>query len=117
MPPISQLAELLRTMQPALNPGTYAFCVVPENADTASLRPLGTFREAEGTTVIVEEAAAIAHGLTPLFRAAWITLTVHSDLAAVRSAWCSSRTLVLTNAETNQGLVANPTTWKLVRLE
>ena len=26
-------------------------------------------------------------------------------------------TLVLTNAETNQGLVANPTTWKLVRLE
>lgn len=26
-------------------------------------------------------------------------------------------TLVLTNAETNQGPVANPTTWKLVRLE
>lgn len=28
-----------------------------------------------------------------------------------------SSTLVLTNAETNQGPVANPTTWKLVRLE
>lgn len=26
-------------------------------------------------------------------------------------------TLVLTNAETNQGPVANPTTWKMVRLE
>lgn len=28
-----------------------------------------------------------------------------------------SATLVLTNAATNQGAVANPTTWKLVRLE
>ena len=34
-------------------------------------------------TVILEEAAAAAAGLQPAFRAAWITLTVHSDLHAV----------------------------------
>lgn len=34
-------------------------------------------------TAIVMEADAAAHGLEPLFRAAWITLTVHSDLNAV----------------------------------
>jgi hypothetical protein len=31
----------------------------------------------------MEEGAAEAAGVTPLFRAAWITLTVHSDLNAV----------------------------------
>ncbi len=81
--PISDLAVLLRAMQPMLNSGTYAFCVVPESSDTARFVPLGTFREAEGVTVIVEESVASAHGLAPLFRAAWITLTVNSDLAAV----------------------------------
>lgn len=83
MPPISDLAELLRTMQPVLQSGVYAFCVVPEGGDTARFSPLATFHEAEGVTVIVEESVAVTHDLTPLFKAAWITLTVHSDLAAV----------------------------------
>ncbi len=83
MPPISDLNELLRSMQPVLQSGVYAFCVVPEGRDTERFSPLATFREAEGVTVIVEEAVALASGLVPLFRAAWITLTVNSDLAAV----------------------------------
>lgn len=93
MPPISTLAELLRTMQPVLNPGTYAFCVLPAGLDSQRLAPLGTFREGEGVTVIVEEAVANAHGLAPLFRAAWITLTVNSDLAAVGLTAAVSRAL------------------------
>ena len=40
-------------------------------------------REAEGTTVVVAEAQAIARGWPVTFRSAWITLRVHSDLAAV----------------------------------
>ncbi len=45
--------------------------------------PIATVREIEGITVIVEEEMARAANLNVLFRAAWITLNVHSDLQAV----------------------------------
>ncbi len=99
--PITGLAELLRTMQPMLNPQTCVFAVVPNGTDTASLAPLGTFREAEGTTVIVEESTAASQGLSPLFRAAWITLTVSSDLAAV------GLTAAISRALTDAGISCN----------
>ena len=81
--PVTDLAELLQTMQPTLNEGVYVFASVSPNTDTRSLEPLATFREAEGLTLIVEEERARKAGLPVLFRAAWITLTVHSDLQAV----------------------------------
>jgi uncharacterized damage-inducible protein DinB len=93
MTPNRDLATLLRTLQPVLHPATYAFCVVSDDGNIAALAPLGTFREAEGLTVIVEESVALAHGLPPLFRAAWITLTVSSDLAAVGLTAAVSRVL------------------------
>src|SRR5262249_27773666 len=82
-PTVSNLAELLRTMQPRLNPGVYVFASVPPGSGLGMVQPLATFREAEGLTIIVEEQQAIEAGLLVLFRAAWITLTVHSDLEAV----------------------------------
>ena len=81
--PVSNLAELLQTMQPTLSEGVYVFASVSPDTDTRSLEPLATFREAEGLTLIVEEERARKAGLPVLFRAAWITLTVHSDLQAV----------------------------------
>ena len=51
--PISVLAELLRTLRPALNPGIVTFCVMPPHLDLASVPAIGMFREAEGVTVIV----------------------------------------------------------------
>lgn len=42
-----------------------------------------TFREAEGTTLIVEEAAARRAGLATTFACRMITLRVHSSLEAV----------------------------------
>jgi hypothetical protein len=81
--PVSDLAELLRTLRPVLNDGTYVFAVLPHDADSSALEPLATFRENEGVTVVVEEERARLAGLRVLFRAAWITLTVHSDLQAV----------------------------------
>lgn len=80
---VTDLAELLATMRPTLNPGRYAFCIAPSDLEVATMQPLGVFRESEGLTVIVEESVARAHGLTPVFVAAWITLAVHSDLEAV----------------------------------
>jgi hypothetical protein len=81
--PVSNLAELLRMLRPALNEGTFVFATLPHDADSNALEPLATFREQEGLTVVVEEERARLAGLHVLFRAAWITLTVHSDLQAV----------------------------------
>lgn len=77
------LAELLRSMQPVLNPGVYVYAFVPPATDLTGIFCLATFREAEGLTVILEEAEALRLGWPLLFRAAWLTLTIHSDLEAV----------------------------------
>lgn len=44
---------------------------------------IGSFRESEGLTVIVELQTAQALGLDCAYQMAWITLTVHSSLEAV----------------------------------
>ncbi len=70
-------------MQPLRNSGVYVYASVPLETDITTLRPLATFREQEGLTVIIEEAVAQRANLVVLFRCTWITLMVHSDLAAV----------------------------------
>jgi hypothetical protein len=70
-------------MRPHLNAGDYVFCTL-DHADAArGLEVLGSFREAEGLTVIVEREAAQQAGLAFDYVAAWITLDVHSALQAV----------------------------------
>jgi uncharacterized protein len=81
--PISNLTMLLRSMEPVLHEGVYAYCTVPHDAQVAALAPVVTVRESEGLTLVVPEEQAVAAGLPVLFRAAWISLTVHSDLEAV----------------------------------
>jgi uncharacterized protein len=44
---------------------------------------VATVAEAEGLTLVLPEEQAVNAGLPVLFRSAWITLTVHSDLQAV----------------------------------
>jgi hypothetical protein len=80
---VSNLAELLHSMHPVLNRGVYAFVALPGGSVPDRLAPIATFREREGLTLIVEEQQAKDAGLALLFRAAWITLSVHSDLQAV----------------------------------
>ena len=82
-PPVSDLEQLLASMQPEWNEGAYVFSSVPANRDVSQLAPVATFREREGLTIIIDEPTALREGLPVLFRAAWITLTVHSDLQAV----------------------------------
>ncbi|MBR8178819.1 ACT domain-containing protein [Burkholderia ambifaria] len=79
----NDLAVLLRTMQPELHRGAFAFVTLPADAEISLSEAIATFREAEGMTVVVDEETAARRGWPVLFRAAWITLTVHSDLAAV----------------------------------
>lgn len=81
--PVSDLQQLLRELHPVLNEGVYVFASIADGDERAGIPLVATFREAEGMTVIAAEADARRAGITPLFRAAWITLRVHSDLAAV----------------------------------
>lgn len=80
---ITDLASLLGSLEPTLHPGVYAYCVVPPGADVSALSPVVTVSEPEGLTLVLSEEQAIEAGLPVLFRAAWCTLTVHSDLHAV----------------------------------
>ncbi len=91
--PSSDLKHLLRTLDPLLHEGVYVFASLPTGADLAGLEPLATFQEDEGLTVVVKEEAALAHQVPILFRAAWITLRVHSDLQAVGLTAVFSRAL------------------------
>jgi hypothetical protein len=90
---ISDLDVLLRTMEPVLHEGVYVYAVVPLHADLASVAAVATFREPEGITLITAEAEALRAGLRIVFRAAWITLEVHSDLQAVGLTAAFSRAL------------------------
>jgi hypothetical protein len=80
---ISNLAVLIKSMKPELNNGIFAYCVVPLGTDVSTLSPVATISEREGLTLVLPEEQAIRANLPVLFRAGWITLTVHSDLQAV----------------------------------
>jgi uncharacterized protein len=81
--PISNLSNLIQFMEPVLHEGVYVFAVMPLGTPVEELAPIASIREQEGITIVVPEETAAHHGLTVAFRAAWITLMVHSDLEAV----------------------------------
>ena len=81
--PISDLSLLLRSMEPVCNAGVYAYVSVPHATDIAAIPSVAVVREVEGITLIVTEDEALQRQLPVLFRCAWITLHVHSDLQAV----------------------------------
>lgn len=80
---VSHLSVSLRSINPVLNDGVYVYCSVPATTDLSAVGYVAAFREKEGLTVIAPESEARKAGLPILFRAAWITLAVQSDLAAV----------------------------------
>jgi uncharacterized protein len=78
------LAALLQNMNPEMRDGTFVFCTLAERAEIpATLTPLLTFREAEGTTLVIRREEAERLGLPHQFASRLITLTVHSSLEAV----------------------------------
>jgi hypothetical protein len=77
------MTTLLRSMSPQLNAGEYVFCTLRDGRLPSGLEVLGSFREQEGLTVIVDRATAERAGLSFDYVAAWITLNVHSALEAV----------------------------------
>jgi uncharacterized protein len=78
------LHVLLTSMKPEMQPGIFVFCTISEESEIpAAIRPLLTFREHEGTTLVVRREEAERLGLAYQFASRLITLTVHSSLEAV----------------------------------
>lgn len=79
----TSLSTLLRSMSPQLNAGDYVFCTLGDSRIPDGLEVIGSFREQEGLTLILERSQAEQAGFSFDYIAAWITLNVHSALQAV----------------------------------
>ena len=79
---VSDLHELLGTLNPEARDGEFIVATIPDG-ELGRLAPEAVIRESEGATVVLRREDADAAGIPYDFVAAWITLTVHSDLAAV----------------------------------
>jgi hypothetical protein len=80
MSPSAELMPLLRSLQPRLVDGRFAFCRWPDG-EAVPISAIGCFRESEGLTVILP--LSDAGGRIVDFETAWIALGVESPLAAV----------------------------------
>ena len=79
----TDIHSLLKNMTPVLNEGEYVFCAL---SSMGSLNPddiIGTFREEEGWTVILNKTLADELNYEYSYISSWITLTIHSSLDAV----------------------------------
>ena len=78
------LNVLLANMKPEMQPGIFVFCtILPNEHIPAVVNPLMTFREQQGTTLVIQREEAERAGLHSAFASRLITLTVHSSLDAV----------------------------------
>jgi uncharacterized protein len=78
-----KLSALLYGMKPQLALPVYVFCTFANGSLPDELEAIAQFKEQEGLTAIVEKSAAELNGLAYTFESRLITLSVHSDLAAV----------------------------------
>jgi len=98
----TQLSVLLATLQPELHPDVFVFVTLsPGTAMPAGVEPIAQFREAEGLTLIVTQAAADRAGLPYQYPCRLITLTVHSSLAAVGMLAVITQALAAIDISTN----------------
>lgn len=79
----TNISALIKNMTPVLNEGEYVFCTVTDPGKLALADVIGTFKEEEGLTIILNKTVADRLGLNYFYIAAWITLTIHSSLEAI----------------------------------
>ena len=81
---LTNLETLLKTMQPELSDEEWVFATVPEQeVPDLKFRPLMTYYEKEGATIITSKKNADENALKHDGSWARITLNVHSSLEAV----------------------------------
>lgn len=81
---LTDLNQLIASMQPVLQDGVYVFITLtPGQEPPSALYPRMMFREEEGITLICLKDEAETHNLDYQFPCRMITLNVHSALEAV----------------------------------
>ena len=90
---ITDLAELLRSLEPVRHPEPYVLVTVPQAAPEDLAVAAAVIRETEGVTLVLPQREADRRGLAGDYAGAWITLTVHSSLEAVGMAAAVSAAL------------------------
>ncbi|MCI5871826.1 ACT domain-containing protein [Streptococcus sp.] len=83
MAAIKDLNQLLASMEPVLKEEVFVFATLTASSQLPFDLIEASIKEEEGLSVLVTEKIAHTYGLEAQFRSAWITLNVHSDLAAV----------------------------------
>ncbi len=79
----TDLARLLTEMNPIHNKGDYVFVNVHDTFEINFSDVVGTFKEKEATTLILEKSKADLLKLKYDYIVSWISLSVHSSLEAV----------------------------------
>lgn len=80
---IKDLNQLLASMEPVLKEEVFVFATLTATSQLPFDLIEASIKEEESLSVLVTEKVVQAYGLEAQFRSAWITLNVHSDLAAV----------------------------------
>lgn len=94
----SDLSRLIGSLQPVVRGGEFVFVSLTR---TPEVECEATIREDEGVTCVVRRAVADEQGWAYDFVAGWITLEVHSALAAV------GLTAAVSEALTAEGISCN----------
>jgi len=97
----NNLDLLLKNASPELNAGKYVFCTLA--APSADLKEAAVVlvKEKESVTLVITQELADQQGITYDYVASWITLKIHSSLAAVGLTAAFSRALA------DQGISCN----------
>ncbi len=95
------LATLLKNMKPVLNSGEYVFCTLSNTEKIDLNKVLGSFKEKEGTTLIITKEYANLMELSYTTIMSWISLEVHSSLEAVGLTAAFSKVLADANISCN----------------
>ncbi len=101
MPGETNLDTLLKNMTPLLNEGDYVYCALNDLTGINTKDIVALFKETEAITIILKKETADNLGLNYEYIAAWITLTVHSSLAA------TGLTAAFANALADEGISCN----------
>ena len=97
----TELTQLLNEMEPILHSGEYVFVSSKHSIPLDFKEIVASFKEEEGTTLILEKEKADALHLDYDYVASWITLNVHSSLEAV------GLTAAVSNALAQEGIPCN----------
>jgi hypothetical protein len=98
---ITDLTRLIASMSPKLDADVYVFVTTTAPKPTWFELAKGSFVEAEGTTLILEQQRALALGFAPSALFACISLEVHSSLEAVGLTAAFATALATANISAN----------------